>query len=180
MKIKWTCLNVRLVPSELVQANDYNPNTVATPEMELLATSILEDGLTMAIVTYYDEEIKKYIVVDGFHRYTVLTKKFKCTEIPVVTIDKPIQDRMASTIRHNRARGVHKVDLMSEIVLKLLELGWKDEDIAKHLGMEFEEILRLKQITGVAAIFKKRDYSRSWEIDNRIANKFEENESNDE
>ena len=171
--IKWTCLNVKLVPAEKVKANDYNPNKVASPEMELLAKSIEEDGLTMPIVTYYDDEIDTYIVVDGFHRYTVLTKKFKCKEIPVTTIDKPVENRMASTIRHNRARGVHKVDLMSEIVLKLLERGWKDEDIAKHLGMDFEEVLRLKQITGVAEIFRNRDYSRSWVIDDGIANKKE-------
>jgi len=175
-EIKWTCLNVKLVPIEKVIANDYNPNTVNTPEMELLATSILEDGLTMPIVTFYDEKLDKFIVVDGFHRYKNLKYKFKCEEIPVVTIDKPIQDRMASTIRHNRARGVHKVDLMSEIVLKLLELGWTDENIANHLGMEFEEILRLKQITGVATIFKKRSYSRSWEIDNTIISEFKEGE----
>jgi ParB-like chromosome segregation protein Spo0J len=164
-KVKWICMGVKLVPTDKVVSNDYNPNKVASPEMKLLEKSILEDGLTMPIVTFYDQTVDKYIVVDGFHRYTIL-KKLKCTEIPITTIDKPIEDRMASTIRHNRARGVHKVDIMSDIVLKLIQLGWKDKDVAKHLGMEFEEILRLKQITGVAALFENRSYSKSWVINN--------------
>lgn len=162
-KISFPCLNPKLVPAKKIQANDYNPNKVASPEMKLLAHSIEEDGLTMAIVVYYDPQIDKYIVVDGFHRYTVLTKIFKCSEIPVVIIEKDIKNRMASTIRHNRARGVHKVDLMAEIVLKLIRLGWTDEEIAKHLGMECDEVLRLKQQTGIAAIFKNRQFSKSWE-----------------
>lgn len=162
-KITFPCLSARLVPSNKVQANDYNPNHVASPEMKLLAHSIEEDGVTQPVVTFYDADIDRYIVIDGYHRYTILTKWFKLPEIPVVVVDKPIQDRMASTIRHNRARGKHQVDMMSVMVEKLLKLGWADIDIARHLGMEAEEVLRLKQMTGLAGLFANQPYSRSWE-----------------
>lgn len=162
--ITFPCLQARLVPAAKVVANDYNPNSVASPEMDLLAHSIEEDGVTQPIVTFYDPELDLYIVVDGFHRYTVLTKRFKCLEIPVVVIEKTIQERMASTIRHNRARGKHQVELMSEMVLKLLKLGWEDTEIAKHLGMPAEELLRLKQQTGLAQLFAGQGYSKSWTV----------------
>lgn len=155
-------MDCRLVPAEKVVSNDYNPNFVATAEMKLLAHSIEEDGLTQPIVTFYDAEADVYVVVDGFHRYTLLKDHFGCPEIPVVVIDKPIQDRMASTIRHNRARGKHRVDMMSVLVEKLLGLGWSDIQIAKHLGMEAEEVLRLKQLTGYASLFKDQEYSHAW------------------
>lgn len=161
-KITFPCLNAKLVPARKVVANDYNPNRVANPEMKLLAHSIEEDGLTQPVVVFYDAQADQYVVVDGFHRFTILKNHFKCAEIPVVVIEKDIKDRMASTIRHNRARGVHKVDLMSEIVANLVQLGWTDDDIAKHLGMEAEEVLRLKQQTGIVELFRNRDYSRSW------------------
>lgn len=160
--ITFPCLNARLVPAHKVIANDYNPNSVATPEMKLLAHSIEEDGVTQPVVTYYDQETDLYIVVDGYHRFTILTQWFKLPEIPVVVIEKEIKDRMASTIRHNRARGKHKVDMMSVMVEKLLKLGWGDTEIAKHLGMGAEEVLRLKQMTGLAGLFKGQPYSRSW------------------
>ena len=160
--IAFPCLNTRLVPAAKVVANDYNPNSVASPEMKLLAHSIQEDGVTQPVVTYYDPEADLYVVVDGYHRYTILTQWFKLPEIPVVIIEKDIKDRMASTIRHNRARGKHKVDMMSVLVEKLLKLGWADVEIARHLGMEAEEVLRLKQMTGLAGLFKGQPYSRSW------------------
>lgn len=162
-QITFPCLSARLVPAGKVQANDYNPNHVASPEMKLLAHSIEEDGVTQPVVTFYDADIDRYIVIDGYHRYTILTKWFELPEIPVVVVDKPIQDRMASTIRHNRARGKHQVDMMSVMVEKLLKLGWADIDIARHLGMEAEEVLRLKQMTGLAGLFANQPYSRSWE-----------------
>ena len=153
---------VRMVPAAKVVANDYNPNIVASPEMKLLIHSIAEDGLTQPVVTFYDPETDIYVVIDGFHRYTVLTKYFKCLEIPVVVIEKDIKDRMASTIRHNRARGKHQVDLMSTLVERLLREGWKDIDIANHLGMEAEEVLRLKQMTGLAELFSDQPFSKAW------------------
>lgn len=161
-EITFPCLKTRLVSSEKVVANDYNPNKVAPPEMKLLQTSIEEDGVTMPIVTYYDSIKDLYIVVDGFHRYTVLTKYLNCKEIPIVTIEKDIGDRIASTIRHNRARGTHSIDLMSNIVAELVAMGKSDQWIAKKIGMDVDEILRLKQITGLAALFANTQYSRSW------------------
>lgn len=161
--IQFPCLNARMVPAEKVVANDYNPNKVAPPEMKLLQTSIEEDGVTMPVVTYYDPENDRYVVVDGFHRYTVLTRHLKCAEIPVVTIDKDISDRIASTIRHNRARGSHQIDLMSNIIAELVEMGKSDGWIAKKVGMSVDEILRLKQVTGIAAVFKNNQFGMAWE-----------------
>jgi ParB-like chromosome segregation protein Spo0J len=162
-EITFPCLNPKLVASAKVVANDYNPNRVAPPEMRLLQTSIEEDGVTMPIVTYYDADNDQYIVVDGFHRYTVLTRILKCEKIPVVVIEKDIGDRMASTIRHNRARGTHDIDLMSNIVAELVEMGKSDDWIAKKIGMGADEVLRLKQITGLAAMFKNNAFSKAWE-----------------
>jgi ParB-like chromosome segregation protein Spo0J len=155
------------VPVEKVVANDYNPNKVAPPEMKLLELSIWEDGFTQPIVTYYNEVDDLYIVVDGFHRYSIGKTSKRIYEreygmLPVVTINKEIGERMASTIRHNRARGSHNIDLMSNMVAELVEMGKSDSWIAKHLGMDVDELLRLKQITGLAALFKDREYSRSW------------------
>lgn len=164
-KIELPCLKTILVPVDKVVSNDYNPNKVANPEMRLLKHSIVEDGLTMSIVAFYDEEVDKYIVVDGFHRYTILKDKLKMEHIPLSLIEKDIKDRMASTVRHNRARGVHKVDLQAEMVVDLIRKGWDDADISKHLGMDYEEVLRLKQVTGVKEVFRGREHSRSWIID---------------
>ena len=160
--------NVRRIPIEKIRANEYNPNRVAPPEMELLYRSIKEDGYTMPIVCYYNAEDDMYEIVDGFHRYTVMLKHKDIYEreggcLPVTVIDKPISERMASTIRHNRARGTHNIDLMSNIVAELVEMGKSDRWIAKHLGMDVDEILRLKQITGLAALFADKEFSRAWE-----------------
>ena len=161
--------NVIAVPLEKVKANDYNPNRVAPPEMKLLETSIWEDGFTQPIVCYHDVAKDEYIIVDGFHRYTTMMISDRIREreggkIPVVVIDKDLGERIASTIRHNRARGSHNVDLMSNIVKELLELEKSDAWIARNIGMSADEILRLKQITGLAALFKNEEFSRSWEL----------------
>ncbi len=155
------------VPIEKITPNDYNPNSVATPEMKLLYDSIKEDGYTMPIVCYYDKEADKYIIVDGFHRYQTMLDHPDIYErekglLPVSVINKSLDNRMASTIRHNRARGTHNVDLMSNIIKELHELGRTDAWISKHLGMDRDEILRLKQITGLAALFKDIDYCNAW------------------
>ncbi len=159
---------VRAIPIDKVKANDYNPNSVAPPEMALLETSIWEDGFTQPVVTFYDEENDMYIVVDGFHRYSILKTSKRIFErekgmLPVVVIEKELGDRMASTIRHNRARGTHNIELMSTIVAELVEMGKGDRWICQHIGMSVDELLRLKQITGVAALFANRDFSASWE-----------------
>lgn len=158
---------VRAVPVEQVEANTYNPNAVAPPEMALLYDSIREDGYTMPVVCYYDAERDKYVIVDGFHRYRIMLEHRDIYErerglLPVSVIDKPLDCRMASTIRHNRARGSHDVDLMGNIVRELHELGRSDEWISKHLGMDADEILRLKQITGLAALFREVSFGKAW------------------
>lgn len=161
--LTFPCLDVKLVPISKIVSNEYNPNKVATPEMKLLYESIKADGVTMPIVTYYDKQNDNYIVVDGFHRYTILKDWFKSELAPIVTIDKPLDDRMASTIRHNRARGTHQIRSMSDIVMELTRMGWKDEDICKKIGMELDEVIRLKQITGLKEAFGNYEFSKSWE-----------------
>lgn len=161
---------VKAVPIEKVTANDYNPNSVAPPEMELLEISIWEDGYTQPVVVVYDDENDRYVVVDGFHRYLTLKNSERIYErekgmLPVVILDKPMHDRMASTIRHNRARGTHNVELMSTIVAELVDMGKGDAWICKHIGMSPDELLRLKQITGVAALFQNQDFSQSWDAE---------------
>ena len=163
-KIEFPVLNVKMVDIEKVIANDYNPNKVAPPEMQLLKHSIEEDGYTQPIVTYYDKDNDVYIVVDGFHRYRCAKEYFNLKQIPIVTIDKNLENRIASTIRHNRARGTHQIIDMSHIVLLLTKNGWTGQQISEHLGMELDEIIRLKQITGLKDSFANHEFSRSWEV----------------
>lgn len=156
------------MPVEKIRANEYNPNSVAPPEMRLLYDSIKEDGYTMPIVCYYNAEDDMYEIVDGFHRYRIILEHKDIYErengcLPVSVIDKPIDERMASTIRHNRARGSHDIDLMSNIVAELHKIGRSDAWLAKHLGMDAEEITRLKQLTGLAELFKNNDFGKAWE-----------------
>ena len=162
--------NVKSIPVEKIQANAYNPNSVAPPEMKLLYQSIKEDGYTMPIVCYYLEEQDKYEIVDGFHRYRTILENKDIYErengcLPVVVIDKDISNRMASTIRHNRARGSHSIELMTNIVAELVESGMSDAWIMKNIGMDAEELLRLKQISGLAALFKDKEFSTAWEVE---------------
>lgn len=160
------------VKSENVHANDYNPNSVAPKEMELLKISIDNDGYTQPIVTMEKEDEKRE-VIDGFHRHRVGKEYEEITSrvhgyLPVVTIKENRHDkgdRMAATIRHNRARGKHKVDAMSDIVIELKRRNWKDTKIAKELGMEPDEVLRLTQITGLTEAFKDREFSEAWEAE---------------
>lgn len=160
--------NVKSIPIEKIQANTYNPNHVAPPEMKLLYQSIKEDGYTMPIVCYYIADVDKYEIVDGYHRYTVMLTHKDIYErengcLPVVVIDKDISNRMSSTIRHNRARGSHSIELMTNIVAELVESGMSDAWIMKSIGMDAEELLRLKQISGLASLFSDKEFSNSWE-----------------
>ena len=165
------------VKNDMVHANDYNPNKVAPPEMELLKISIQEDGYTQPIVTMLEQKGTRE-VIDGFHRHRVGKESKQIQSrihgyLPVVTINESKTDktdRIASTIRHNRARGKHQVDAMSEIVIELKNRNWKNERIARELGMDEEEILRLCQITGLQDIFKDDDFSKSWEASDSIHN----------
>ena len=168
MEYKSPVYNVIAVPIEKVKPNNYNPNKVAPTEMKLLYESIKEDGYTMPIVCYYSKAKDYYLIVDGFHRYQIMLDYPDIYErehglLPVPVINKPLDKRMASTIRHNRARGSHDVDLMSNIVKELHELGRSDEWISKHLGMDKDEILRLKQITGIAALFRDVKFGQAWQ-----------------
>ena len=155
------------VPIEKVQANDYNPNVVPPIELDLLYKSIKQDGYTQPIVTYYDKDNDIYIIVDGFHRYTVSKRHKDILDgngglIPIVVIDKPLGDRMASTIRHNRARGRHATEGMVNVVYNLLLEGWSDEKICNELGMSAGELVRVKYISGYAKLYENVEYSKSW------------------
>ena len=168
MEYKSPAYQVIAVPVEKIVPNSYNPNAVAPPEMKLLYESIKADGYTMPIVCYYAKGKDQYIIVDGFHRYRIMLEHEDIYErengmLPVTVIDKPLDQRMASTIRHNRARGSHDVDLMSNIVKELHEFGRSDAWIARHLGMDRDEVLRLKQITGMAALFKDVKFGKAWQ-----------------
>lgn len=163
---------VRWVAAASVHQNDYNPNSVAPPEMELLRHSIASDGYTQPIVTMPDDAA--FEVIDGFHRHRV-GKEFQDIQarvhgyLPVVEIKsdrRDRSDRIASTIRHNRARGKHKVEAMSDIVIELKRRNWSDEKIGRELGMDPDEVLRLCQITGLAEAFKDQQFSQAWEIVN--------------
>ena len=159
---------IRWVPVEDVEPNDYNPNSVAKIEMGLLYTSILHDGYTQPVVTIYDADREKYVIVDGFHRYFTCRNNPDIRDrnmgyLPIVVLDKPINDRMASTVRHNRARGKHSIDGMSNMVFQMSENGWSEAEICGELGMEAEEVLRLKHITGFSKLFENAEYKKAWE-----------------
>ena len=165
-RIKWVDVNK-------VSPNDYNPNSVAKKEMGLLYTSIMHDGYTQPVVTIYDEVKDKYIIIDGFHRYfTCKTNKDILDRnkgrLPIVVLNKDINDRMASTVRHNRARGMHSVTGMSSMVFNMLENGWEDVDICNELGMSVEELVKLKHITGFSKLFEDKEYSKSWQTKNQL------------
>lgn len=164
---------VQWVKNDTVIANDYNPNSVAPPEMELLRLSISNDGYTQPVVSMKNESDNNRIVIDGFHR-TRVSKE--CPDIvsrlfgytPVVTIresQEGLNDRVASTIRHNRARGKHKVESMSDIVADLKKRNWSDKKIGKELGMDQDEVLRLSQISGLTELFSNSDFSMAWEAE---------------
>lgn len=159
-KVEW-------IPIEKVHANNYNPNSVATPEMKLLYVSVKKDGYTQPVVVIYDEKKDRYVIVDGFHRYSIM-RRFKdiyaaCEgKLPcVVLYGKTMNDLMASTIRHNRARGKHSVQGMSSIVMEMLLNGASDYEVCNELGLEAEELIRLKYITGYAKLYENNEYSKA-------------------
>jgi len=166
--IEHPVLNLKLVPIEDVLANDYNPNKVAPPEMKLLKLSIKKDGLTMPVVVAQNTE-GKYVVVDGFHRTTVCQSEPAVREslngyLPVSLLNKSIEDRVTATVRHNMARGTHQVELSAKLVTFLKKHNWTNARIGQELGMEPDEILRLKQMTGLAEAFSDKEFSKAWEV----------------
>lgn len=150
----------QLVPVDQVGANEYNPNKVASPELDLLERSMRADGITMAVVVVAAND--HWVVVDGFHRRLVASERLGRRYIPCSVIDRPLADRMASTVRHNRARGKHQVELMSSLVKAMMDMGWNDEVIAGNLGMSVEELLRLRQMVGAARFLAGDNYSESY------------------
>jgi ParB-like chromosome segregation protein Spo0J len=159
--IKMKALEAVEVSISDVYANDYNPNVVARPELELLKTSIMNNGFCFPIVVIKDKK-GKYCVVDGFHRYTVMKDLLKQKTIAVVILEQSIEQRIAATVQFNRARGTHQILDMSKIVMKLIKKGMSDSEIMKELGMDAEEVLRLKQITGLKEAFGNREFSKSF------------------
>jgi ParB-like chromosome segregation protein Spo0J len=165
--------HVRWVPVERVRANAYNPNQVAPNELRLLHASIAADGYTQPCVTIWDADAGMFEIVDGFHRYLVGKDRPDIRErvaghLPLVVIDKPIAERMASTIRHNRARGRHSVTGMASIVFAMLDGGMTEAEVCAQLGMEADEMIRLKHVTGFAKLFEGVEYRRAWETRRQI------------
>lgn len=181
--------HVRYIPLDKVFANNYNPNSVALMEMKLLYVSIKNDGYTQPVVTIYDPKNDRYVIVDGFHRYSIMKMYKDIYELnggllPCVVLEnKTIDELMASTIRHNRARGKHSVVGMSSLIMSMVANGVPDEEICKNLGLEAEELLRLKHITGYSKLYAGKEYSKARysEIQAREANKKgEENGNSDD
>lgn len=177
---------VRWVDVDDVIANDYNPNAVAIKEMQLLHKSIKADGYTQPVVVVFDEQKDKYVIVDGFHRTTIMktypdVQEMTGRKLPVVVIEKDINERKAATVRHNRARGTHSVVSMSDMVFSMLDNGMTDAQVANELGMEKEEIVRLKHITGFSKLFADKEYSKAWETKHQILlrKKYETENSNE-
>lgn len=161
-------LNVQLLPVDKVKGNDYNPNKVPPPEMRLLGLSIRKDGVTMPIVVSAEKENGEWIIVDGFHRQTHAEHTKDIREslhgyLPSSLLRKTIENRVAATVRHNMARGSHQVELSAKLVVFLKKHNWTDARIGKEIGMDADEVLRLKQITGLAEAFANHEFSKSWE-----------------
>lgn len=176
--------NIKWIPVSQIQPNDYNPNAVASQEMKLLYTSIKHDGYTQPIVTIFDEEKQKYIIVDGFHRYFTCKNNKDIYErnkglLPIVVIEKSINERMAATVRHNRARGEHSITGMSSMVFNLLKNGWTEAEVCNYLGMEPEEVLKLKHITGFSKLFEDHEFNKAWRTKRMIKIEKEEQEKHD-
>ena len=158
----------QLVPVDRVHGNEYNPNKVAPPEMRLLTLSIEKDGMTMPVVVADDKN--GWVVVDGFHRRRVAKAKAHIRQslggyLPIVRLNKGLEDRITSTVRHNMARGAHQVELTAKLVTLLRRHNWTNERIGKELGMDPDEVLRLKQMQGLAEAFSDREFSRAWDVD---------------
>lgn len=159
------CTAVLLVSRALIVANDYNPNSVAPDRMELLKQSIIDNGFCFPVVSIWNDEQDKFIVVDGYHRFMILGPDWlDCDHVPVVVLTHDISRRLAATWQFNKARGVHQVDLDAELIRRLLEQGLDEKQVAERLGVDLDTVHRYKQTTGIAELFKNSDYSLSWEM----------------
>lgn len=165
--IRFDALNAVLINRNMVQRNDYNPNHVAKDKMKLLETSIRENGFCFGVVVIFDYDIEKFVIIDGDHRNQIAGDDWlKLTYIPCVILEHDMSKRLGATVQFNKARGVHKIDLNAELVKRMVELGVKDIDICKQLGMDADEVLRLKRNVKIADVYAGLQYSRSWEVDN--------------
>lgn len=160
--IELPCLETIVVDIDLVQSNTYNPNAVSSQNMKLLEESILSNGFCFPVVTIWDPDLEKYVIIDGDHRYVIFRDYLEAKQLAIIVLNHDITKRMEATVQFNRARGVHQVELMGDLVQALIEQGVGDAEIAQKLGMELEEVFRLKQITGIAELFKNQVYSKSW------------------
>ena len=166
MKINIPCLHTILVDREMIQANDYNPNSVPRDKMELLKQSIIDNGFCFPLIVIWSDEDEKYIIIDGFHRFTICQPEWlDITKVPVVVLQHDIAQRMAATIQFNKARGVHAVDKDADVVKALLEQGQTELEISQSLGLDIDTVLRYKQMTGILDLFKNVKYSASWGIE---------------
>ncbi|MCC4791001.1 chromosome partitioning protein ParB [Vibrio splendidus] len=160
--------HVEMIPLDEIEANQYNPNKMAPPESKLLKTSMEKNGLTMPIlVNRLNTSVKKYVVIDGFHRYQLLLNHPELQTltgyIPAVVLNLPEENCISTSVRHNLARGSHQVELIADLIIQLKEMGWANHKICYELGMDKDEVLRLQQVTGLAAAFKDQEFSQSWE-----------------
>lgn len=160
--IELPCMAVILMDIDKVKPNDYNPNSVPTHYMELLLESISANGFCFPVVTIYDPDDEVYVVIDGEHRYRIFKDYLEADKLPIVVLPHNMEKRMCATVQFNKARGVHQVEKDADIIRKLIEQGISEEQIAKKLGMELEAVHRMKQITGIAALFGNQPYSKSW------------------
>ena len=160
--LNFNCKNIIFVDIDLVEANEYNPNFVNTVNMALLKTSIDQNGFCYPVVVIYDAIKEKYVIIDGYHRYKILKEHYKSKTVPIIVLDHSINERMTSTVQFNRARGTHKIDGDANIVVTLSKNGMPDADICKYLGMSIEEVLKLKQSTGLKDAFIDHVFSESW------------------
>lgn len=165
MKIKFPCLDIKMVPRSLIIANNYNPNRVSADKMELLKKSIVANGFCYPIVTIWDYEREKYVIIDGFHRFTICQPEWlDIPEVPIIVLEHDLTQRMLATMVFNKARGMHQIDLDADLIRALVEQGLSDEEIADKLEITIDTVHRYKQLTGIAELFKNTPYSTSWEM----------------
>jgi len=165
LKIDIPCLNVKLVDRDLLVANNWNPNSVSPDKMEFLKQSIVDNGFCFPVVTIWDDDLEKYVIIDGFHRFIICQKKWlDIKEVPIVVLEHNISKRMAATVQFNKARGIHQIDLDADIIRSLIEQGMSVKEISIHLGIDEDTIHRYKSLTGIAELFKNAEYSTSWSM----------------
>lgn len=167
MEIAIPCLEIQMVDRDMIIANNYNPNFVSADKMQYLKQSIIDNGFCYPIITIWDKEQEKYVIIDGFHRFAMCQKKWlDIKKIPIIVLVHEMKERMVATMQFNKARGIHQVDLEADIIRKLVEQGMQEDDVAIHLGIDVDTVYRYKQLTGFAELFKNIDYSKSWRMEN--------------